>query len=85
MGKRSTVSRSVEDRVIEKSTNQAAQLLDYLTQRGPCHECVFYRSQPGLYCLRLGECYPETRVEWRGRVEGVCYEPQNTRHIVAKV
>jgi len=87
MGKTFNVSRSVESRVIGRPTQQAGYLLDQLDARGrqgPCENCVFYRGQPGLYCLRYGDCFPETKVLWRERVEGVTYGHQDTRCILEK-
>ena len=81
-----SISRSVEDLIIRDPNNQAEQILEWKTATGsgPCEECVFYRNMPGVYCLRYGECLPETRGSWRGRKEGIHYGPKDTQHILDK-
>ena len=84
--KQFSVSRSVEDVVIRSPNSQAEQILEQMAFAGPgpCEECVFYRDMPGLYCLRYGECLPETRGLWRKRREDVHYGPKDMRHILDK-
>lgn len=87
MSKKSFVNRSVEDRAIDNPNNAAEEILALLGDspyRGTCHNCVYYRGQPGLRCLRQKECFPETAVLWRGRKEELTYDFRDPKFVLAK-
>ena len=78
MGKRFFSHRPIEEMATNGYNHRAEDiqkeiLESYMPGQGSCDLCVHYRNQPGLYCHRQRECYPETRVLWRGRVDGKGY------------
>lgn len=89
-GKTYLSSRDVEERAINGMTERAREVLDGLdealtfSQRGPCCYCVYHRNLPGLYCLRQSECFPETRVLWRGKVDGAKYGREQPKQVLAR-
>lgn len=90
MPKKFIARRTIEERAINDSNFLAEQkqkeIMESFTQsRGSCDMCVFYRNEPGLYCLRQTECYPETRVLWRQRVKGKRYGAVQPNQVLDKV
>lgn len=77
MGKKFLSSRPIEDMATNGpnflAEEKKRELMEVFQIRGTCDMCVFYRNEPTLYCTRQRDCYPETRVLWRGRIEGKQY------------
>lgn len=89
MGKRFFSRRPIEEAATNGYNHQAVDLQkeileSFMPGRGSCDLCVFYRNEPGLYCLRQRECYPETRVLWRKKVEGKSYSSVQPQMILVK-
>lgn len=89
MGKRFFSRRPIEELATNGINRQAEGIQkeiieSYMPSRGSCDMCVFYRNEPGLFCLRQRDCYPETRVLWRKRVEGKPYKSIQPNMILSK-
>ena len=89
MSKRFFSRRPIEEAATNGYNHQAADiqkeiLESFMPGRGSCDLCVFYRNEPELYCLRQRDCYPETRVLWRKKVEGKSYRSVQPQTVLVR-